>query len=55
MAQLLFQQATGGRILHHLEQRLPNPQNTVLFIGYPAEGTRGRLLLDGRPTIKMYG
>jgi len=47
--------ATGGRILHHLEQRLPNPQNTILFIGYQAEGTRGRLLLDGRPTIKMYG
>lgn len=46
---------TGGRILHHLSERLPNPANTVLFIGYQAEGTRGRSLLEGKPTIRMFG
>ena len=32
---------TGGRILHHLAQRLPDPRNLVLFIGFQAPGTRG--------------
>ncbi|MCK6619074.1 MAG: MBL fold metallo-hydrolase [Calditrichaceae bacterium] len=47
--------ATGGRILHHLAQRLPHPQNTILFIGFQAEGTRGRALLEGSPTVKIHG
>lgn len=47
--------ATGGRILHHLEQRLPGKQNTVLFIGYQAYGTRGRTILEGKPTVKIHG
>lgn len=47
--------ATGGRILHHLEQRLPGKQNTVLFIGYQAHGTRGRTILEGKPTVKIHG
>ncbi|MBC2605489.1 MBL fold metallo-hydrolase RNA specificity domain-containing protein [Pelagicoccus albus] len=47
--------ATGGRILHHLRQHLPNPTATVLFVGYQAEGTRGRALLEGKPEIKMFG
>jgi Cft2 family RNA processing exonuclease len=47
--------ATGGRILHHLRRRLPDPATTVLFVGYQAAGTRGRLLRDGGRTIKMLG
>jgi len=33
---------TGGRIQHHLAQRLPDPKNTVIFIGFQAPGTRGQ-------------
>lgn len=47
--------ATGGRVLHHLRQRLPNPNTTVLLAGYQAEGTRGRLLQDGATEVKMLG
>ncbi|MCE5252505.1 MBL fold metallo-hydrolase [bacterium] len=47
--------ATGGRILHHLKQRLPNPDNTLLFIGYQAEGTRGRSILEGETEVKIHG
>ena len=46
---------TGGRILHHMIHRLPNPKNTVLFIGYQAHGTRGRRILEGEPTVKIHG
>jgi metallo-beta-lactamase family protein len=47
--------ATGGRILHHLRRLLPEEVTTVLFVGYQAAGTRGRLLRDGARTIKMFG
>ena len=47
--------ATGGRVLHHLKRRLPNPDTTVLLAGYQAEGTRGRLLQDGAKQVKMLG
>lgn len=47
--------ATGGRILHHLANRLPQKENTVLFIGYQAIGTRGRTILDGEPRVKIHG
>jgi metallo-beta-lactamase family protein len=46
---------TGGRILHHLAQRLPDTKNTVLFIGYQALGTRGRAILEGNHSIKIHG
>ena len=47
--------ATGGRILHHLYNRLPNENDSIIFVGYQAEGTRGRRILDGEPTSRMYG
>jgi metallo-beta-lactamase family protein len=46
---------TGGRILHHMYNRLRNMQDTFLIAGYQAEGTRGRSLLDGDKTIRMFG
>jgi metallo-beta-lactamase family protein len=45
----------GGRILHHLEHRLPHQNNTVMFIGYQAAGTRGRSILEGKPFVKIHG
>jgi metallo-beta-lactamase family protein len=47
--------ATGGRILHHLRQRLPHEQNMLLFVGFQAEGTRGRQLLEGAIEVRIHG
>lgn len=47
--------ATGGRVLHHLRRVLPDGRNTVLFAGYQAAGTRGRLLCDGARTSRIHG
>jgi metallo-beta-lactamase family protein len=47
--------ATGGRVLHHLARALPEARNTVLFVGYQAAGTRGRLLIEGAPTTRIHG
>ncbi len=47
--------ATGGRVLNHLKMRLPDPRSTVLLVGWQGEGTRGRSLLDGAPTVKIHG
>jgi len=46
---------TGGRILYHMANRLPHKKNTVLFIGYQAEGTRGRTIIEGKPEVKIHG
>jgi len=46
---------TGGRIQHHLAQRLPDPRNAVLFIGFQAPGTRGFTIKSGAPEVKIYG
>ncbi|MCT1524763.1 MBL fold metallo-hydrolase [Sphingobacterium hotanense] len=46
---------TGGRMLNYLETQAQNPKNTLLFIGYQAEGTRGRKLLEGDKELKVYG
>jgi metallo-beta-lactamase family protein len=47
--------ATGGRVLYHLAAGLPNPKNTVLFVGYQAAGTRGRSLIGGARTVRIKG
>jgi len=46
---------TGGRIQHHLLQRLPDPRNTVIFIGFQAPGTRGFTIKSGAHEVKIYG
>jgi metallo-beta-lactamase family protein len=45
----------GGRVLHHLRHRLPDPSTIVLFTGYQAEGTRGRDLIEGVDTVRIFG
>jgi metallo-beta-lactamase family protein len=45
----------GGRVLHHLERLAGDPRNLLLLVGYQAEGTRGRALLDGAESIRMHG
>ena len=47
--------ATGGRILHHLAQRLPDPRNLVLFIGFQAPGTRGFTIKTKSDEVKIFG
>ena len=47
--------ATGGRVLHHLKATLPDPRNTALLVGFQAEGTRGRRLIDGEKTVRIHG
>jgi metallo-beta-lactamase family protein len=47
--------ATGGRILHHLKERLPDERTTVLLPGFQAAGTRGRALQEGAKHLKIHG
>ncbi len=47
--------ATGGRVLHHLKSLAPNPNNTILFVGFQAGGTRGDLIVRGAEEIKIHG
>ncbi|HBI01545.1 MAG TPA: MBL fold metallo-hydrolase [Flavobacterium sp.] len=46
---------TGGRVLSYLERYIIKPENTVMLVGYQAEGTRGRKLLEGAKEIKFFG
>lgn len=47
--------AQGGRVVHHLKAFAPNPNNTVLFAGFQAAGTRGAAMLSGAENIKIHG
>lgn len=46
---------TGGRIRHHFKHRIWKEDNTIIFIGFQAQGTLGRSLVDGAKRIKMFG
>jgi metallo-beta-lactamase family protein len=45
----------GGRIVHHLVRRLPDPDTVLLFVGYQAEGTLGRRILEGAKDVQVLG
>jgi metallo-beta-lactamase family protein len=45
----------GGRVLHHLAQRLPDARNAVILAGFQAQGTRGRALQEGAKTLRLFG
>jgi len=46
---------TGGRVLHHAMRLVPNPEATIVFVGYQAAGTTGRRIQDGEPEVKIMG
>ena len=47
--------STGGRILHHERRYLPDPNSTILFIGYQVKGSLGRRILDEEKEVKIFG
>ena len=47
--------SSGGRVVHHLKNLLPDPHNTVILVGFQASGTRGRQLEDGQKEVKIHG
>lgn len=47
--------ASGGRVVHHLKQFLPDERNSVALVGFQSIGTRGRQLLDGATAVKIHG
>ncbi|MDR2778270.1 MAG: MBL fold metallo-hydrolase [Rickettsiales bacterium] len=47
--------ATGGRILHHLAHYAPDNKNTIVLVGFQANGTRGRYLQDGKKELRIHG
>ncbi len=46
---------TGGRVKHHIANNITRPESTILFVGYQAVGTAGRILLDGAKEIRLFG
>ena len=46
---------TGGRVRHHLRHNLSRPECSVVFVGYAAEGTLARIIIDGAKTVKLFG
>jgi len=46
---------TGGRVKHHIVNNITRPESTILFVGYQAVGTPGRILLDGSKRIRLLG
>jgi metallo-beta-lactamase family protein len=45
----------SGRILHHLKNNITDERNTILFVGYQAENTLGRKILEGQPVVPIFG